>query len=88
MQGANAVVAQYEKSLERDQVSILLLRQLKLANVGDSSSLHFNQQLLILNLDISRHWKIPIGPLLLPDVAILNIRHRQSWLGRPSRRDH
>lgn len=41
MQGANAVVAQYEKSLEGDQVSILLLRHLKLANVGDSSSLHF-----------------------------------------------
>lgn len=41
MQGANAVVAQYERSLEGDQVSILLLRQLKLANVDDSSSLHF-----------------------------------------------
>jgi hypothetical protein len=34
MQGANAVVAQHEKSLERDQVSIMLFRQLKLSNVG------------------------------------------------------
>lgn len=35
MQGANAVVAQHEKSLERDQVSIMLFRQLKLSNVGN-----------------------------------------------------
>jgi hypothetical protein len=35
MQGANAVVAQHEKSLEKDQVSVLLFRQLKLSNVGN-----------------------------------------------------
>lgn len=34
MQGANAVVSQHEKSLERDQVSTMLFRQLKLSNVG------------------------------------------------------
>lgn len=34
MQGANAVMARYEKVLEKDQLSILLLRQLKLSNVS------------------------------------------------------
>lgn len=38
MQGANAVVAQHEKSLERDQISIMLFRQLKLSNVGNPIS--------------------------------------------------
>jgi hypothetical protein len=40
MQGANAIVAQHEKSLERDQVSIMLFRQLKLSNVGNPTARH------------------------------------------------
>ncbi|KAJ5106309.1 hypothetical protein N7456_002984 [Penicillium angulare] len=33
MQGANAVLARHEKSLKRDQLSTMLLRQLKLSNI-------------------------------------------------------
>lgn len=81
MQGANAVVAHHEKSLERDQVSIMLFRQLKLSNVGHPTTRIFDQNVLTKYLDLSRHWKIPICTLLLPDVAILNIMYRQPWLG-------
>ena len=41
MQGANAMLARHEKSMERNQVSTLLLRQLKLSNVGEKV-LHVN----------------------------------------------
>ena len=34
MQGANAVLSRHEKSLKRDQLSSMLLRQLKLSNVS------------------------------------------------------
>lgn len=41
VQGANAMLARHEKSMERNQVSTLLLRQLKLSNVGEKV-LHVN----------------------------------------------
>lgn len=40
MEGANAVLARHEKSLERDELSTMLLRHLKLSNVSGLASLH------------------------------------------------
>lgn len=38
MQGANAVIAKHHKSLERNELSKMLLRQLKLSNVSVTQS--------------------------------------------------
>ena len=38
MQGANAVIAKHYKSLERNELSKMLLRQLKLSNVSVAQS--------------------------------------------------
>lgn len=47
MQGANAVVARHRKSLERDELSKLLVRQLKLSNVS-----RFGPSVLLAKLTI------------------------------------
>lgn len=44
MEGANAVLARHEKSLERDELSTMLLRHLKLSNVSRLASLHIIAQ--------------------------------------------
>lgn len=41
MQGANAVLSRHKKSLKRDQLSSMLLRQLKLSNVSRLQDLPF-----------------------------------------------
>jgi hypothetical protein len=44
MEGANAVLARHQKFLEKDHLSLLLLRQLKLSNVSSAAiSLCWNQ---------------------------------------------
>ncbi|CEJ54055.1 hypothetical protein PMG11_00380 [Penicillium brasilianum] len=70
MQGANAVVAQYGKSLERDQISIMLFRQLKLSNIfhaiGKSrSALYFCPMWQTLTSCIDGHsWADPVDEII------------------------
>lgn len=84
MEGANAVLARHEKSLERDELSTLLLRHLKLSNVSQTLPLPIECKLLTLS-DLPRHWKIQIRPRFLSNVASPHIIHR---LQRPHRPDH
>lgn len=64
MQGANAVVAQHEKSLERDQISNMLFRQLKLSNVRNPTAPFFFYQPTV-TYSISRSFTLLENPDLL-----------------------
>lgn len=57
MEGANAVLARHEKALERDELSVMLLRHLKLSNVSRSQPVTTLNTALILS-DLPCHWKI------------------------------
>lgn len=74
MEGANAVLARHQKSLERDPLSTMLLRHLKLSNVSQHHRALSTCKSLILS-DLPRHWEIQIRSCLLADVAITLIIH-------------